>query len=416
MPPPLQTSVRTAPTQPPPLRKHPLPQKQPAPHNRVQMLMVHTTRYAFEGQARLAQDAGVSRSTISRLISGQAAPSLRLAEAVTRALSIGLGAFPFHGRPVLPRRFLPRAFRLRPVRLPGLPAGSRLRPQGQPPSRVEGCPSRRLVALPSGDADRCLITAPFVLYPLVSHSALSRPSMPNTAQAAMNPASSQPDSTDLLRKELRRTLLALPYRAFLQIVLHLLQTQGYSSVRPAGRSLWKGHNRAGGWDAEAEVSGNPFGTLRCLVQAKQFDALPVQQRSVDELRGTCLRAGAQQGLLLTLSTFSPVAQKAAEAQTSLPVRLVDGDALLTLLLDTHIGVVRNSAGRWHLNAFYFQLLQDKFGQQQEISKPSSAKPVPQDAAPSRSRVVASRRNGTLTVTVTVDAPGKEDVQSLTSKP
>ena len=55
------------------------------------MLMVHTTRYAFEGQARLAQDAGVSRSTISRLISGQAAPSLRLAEAVTRALSIGLG-------------------------------------------------------------------------------------------------------------------------------------------------------------------------------------------------------------------------------------------------------------------------------------------------------------------------------------
>ena len=239
--------------------------------------------------------------------------------------------------------------------------------------------------------------------------------MLTTPRAAISD-SSLPDNTDLLRQELRRTLLALPYRAFLQVGLHLLQTQGYSSVRPAGRSLWKGHNRAGGWDAEAEVSGNPFGTLRCLVQAKQFDALPVQQRSVDELRGTCLRAGAQQGLLLTLSTFSPVAQKAAEAQTTLPVRLVDGEALLTLLLDNHIGVVQNSQGRWHLNAFYFGLLRDKFGPQQEVRKGSLPQSVSQEALSPRSRVMASRRNGTLTVTVTVDAPSKGEIQAISSKP
>ncbi len=54
----------------------PLP-KNPVPHNRVQMVMLHTTRYAFEGQAKLAHDAGVCRSTISR----------RLAQAITDALS-----------------------------------------------------------------------------------------------------------------------------------------------------------------------------------------------------------------------------------------------------------------------------------------------------------------------------------------
>lgn len=65
--------------------------KNPVPHNRVQMVMLRTTRYAFEGQAKLAHDAGVCRSTISRLLSRQAAPSLRLAQAVTDALSRTLG-------------------------------------------------------------------------------------------------------------------------------------------------------------------------------------------------------------------------------------------------------------------------------------------------------------------------------------
>ncbi|MDQ2687672.1 MAG: helix-turn-helix domain-containing protein [Armatimonadota bacterium] len=48
--------------------------------------MVHAPRYSFQGQARLAADAGVSRSTISRLISGRINPSYRLAQAVTDAL------------------------------------------------------------------------------------------------------------------------------------------------------------------------------------------------------------------------------------------------------------------------------------------------------------------------------------------
>ena len=58
----------------------------PAVQNRVRVLMIHAPRYGFQGQARLAADAGVSRSTISRLISGRLNPSFRLAQAVTAAL------------------------------------------------------------------------------------------------------------------------------------------------------------------------------------------------------------------------------------------------------------------------------------------------------------------------------------------
>lgn len=69
-------------------------------HNRIRVLMIHAPRYSFQGQARLAADAGVSRSTISRLLSGQINPSFRLAQAVTAALEKHLK------RPLDPREIL----------------------------------------------------------------------------------------------------------------------------------------------------------------------------------------------------------------------------------------------------------------------------------------------------------------------
>ncbi len=60
-------------------------------HNRIAAVMAHTTRYAFKGQSRLATDAGVSKSAISRLINGQSEPSYFLVNAITRALEQHLG-------------------------------------------------------------------------------------------------------------------------------------------------------------------------------------------------------------------------------------------------------------------------------------------------------------------------------------
>ncbi len=158
--------------------------------------------------------------------------------------------------------------------------------------------------------------------------------------ATASPHSIQPEAP--LRHELRRRLLALPYRALLQVAVHLLKEQGYTTVRPAGRDTWKGRNTAGGWDAEADFQAGTLGTMRCIAQVKQFDTLVVAQRHVDELRGTCLRANAHQAILITLSTFSPPARKAAQANTSIaPVRLIDGDELLDMLVDTKLCLRRS---------------------------------------------------------------------------
>lgn len=60
-------------------------------HNRILALMAHTTRYAFQGETRLASDAGVSKSAVSRLLTGQSSPSFALVVALTKALEKRMG-------------------------------------------------------------------------------------------------------------------------------------------------------------------------------------------------------------------------------------------------------------------------------------------------------------------------------------
>lgn len=64
--------------------------------NRVGVVAAHIPRYMVRGQARLATDAGVARSTISRMVRGLSSPTARVAHAVQRALEQHHGfALPF---------------------------------------------------------------------------------------------------------------------------------------------------------------------------------------------------------------------------------------------------------------------------------------------------------------------------------
>ena len=74
-----------------PIQKHPPIHKHPPIQNRVHILLVHIPKLSIRGQARLAAEVKVSRSTISRLVSGRINPSYRLARGVTDALERMLG-------------------------------------------------------------------------------------------------------------------------------------------------------------------------------------------------------------------------------------------------------------------------------------------------------------------------------------
>lgn len=74
-----------------PTTRPPVPLARQRVYNRVVGVMLHTRRYSFRPQARLAKDAGVCPSTVSRFLSGESNPSFALVMAITRALEEQLG-------------------------------------------------------------------------------------------------------------------------------------------------------------------------------------------------------------------------------------------------------------------------------------------------------------------------------------
>ena len=80
------TRVKQKPLEPKPRDRQNLPIQ-----NRVHVLLVHIPKLSIRGQARLAAEVKVSRSTISRLVGGRINPSYRLARGVTDALEKMLG-------------------------------------------------------------------------------------------------------------------------------------------------------------------------------------------------------------------------------------------------------------------------------------------------------------------------------------
>lgn len=147
---------------------------------------------------------------------------------------------------------------------------------------------------------------------------------------------------------LRDRLLALDAHAFEQFIGHLLAVMGYVDVRVTERTS------DGGLDIEAYTQ---TGITKALIisQVKKYTS-PVHRRFVDELRGTMLRVGAQQGLLITISTFSEGAKQAAESNHIAPVTLIDGEQLLELLFAHQVGVSKETLELWTFDAAFFDRL------------------------------------------------------------
>jgi Restriction endonuclease len=139
-------------------------------------------------------------------------------------------------------------------------------------------------------------------------------------------------------------LLSLPYDAYLQVITLLLSRLGYQDVCPSGRLDWKGRNKGGGYDLIASLSEG-LRPRRVIVSAKQFDkSNRIFQRQVDELRGTAIRAGANEALLITSGIFSPAIDRNALSSPVAPVHLIDGNELIAELVLHDIGIIQIGEG------------------------------------------------------------------------
>jgi hypothetical protein len=167
------------------------------------------------------------------------------------------------------------------------------------------------------------------------------------------------------RAALRRELLSLPFSDFAKgVVCPLLEKMGYQDVRPVAARRPKGISKSSGYDLTAFLPAGPY-RRPVIIALKQFDTEPVYQRMADELRGVCLRVGASDAVLVTTSTLATTVKRDQMQHAPLaPVRFLDGEALLDLLIEHRIGVkqgVRNGSGELSLDHAFFDRLRTATG-------------------------------------------------------
>lgn len=169
-----------------------------------------------------------------------------------------------------------------------------------------------------------------------------------------------------LKRSLLKELAALPFSACVDAAVLLLTRMGYEDVTPTSRADFIGRHLDGGCDLTAvrTVSG---GRRKVVIQLKRYPAeRGLFRRSLDELRGVVLRAGASEGLLITTTNFSPSVPRQEYASAPVaPLRLIDGDELVNLMTLCRVGALKlpppneRTNGSYQLDTAYFHQLVTK---------------------------------------------------------
>ena len=164
--------------------------------------------------------------------------------------------------------------------------------------------------------------------------------------------------SSILQQQLQEELQSLSFHAFEHCIERLLKEMGYRSVDLLDRKHLRQFTRHGGLDMQAQSRLGVTDTS-VILQLKQYTR-PVSRRFVDELRGTMLRLGAGQGLIITTSSFSKVAHRVAAENRLAPVRLIDGEELIELLCQHAIGITQTGKNKWRLDRSFLKKLRKRY--------------------------------------------------------
>jgi hypothetical protein len=137
-----------------------------------------------------------------------------------------------------------------------------------------------------------------------------------------------------VRKRLQVELLEMEPQAFEGLVGRLLTELGFVDVEVTN------YSRDGGVDVRGTLAVGGVTNVNTAIQVKRW-AKNVSGKTVRELRGGL--SPHERGLIITTAGFTRDAQAEAQAAERAPIALVDGDKLVSLLVEHAIGVVRTEA-------------------------------------------------------------------------
>lgn len=138
-----------------------------------------------------------------------------------------------------------------------------------------------------------------------------------------------------VHKDLREQLKHMPPQKFEELIRLLLEQMGFEETRTTPYSNDKGV------DVRGVLRSNPLSIVKVAIQAKRWTN-NIGSGVVRDLRGSLKVADSEQGLLITPSDFTASAVEESQATGKTPIRLINGDQLVELLIRYNVGVKQES--------------------------------------------------------------------------
>lgn len=136
-----------------------------------------------------------------------------------------------------------------------------------------------------------------------------------------------------VRKELHKQLSTMEPAEFEQLIGRILGDLNFEQV------IVTPLRKDGGIDVRGTLVVGDVIHTRMAVQVKRWKG-NVQSQDVQRLRGSL--GAHEQGLIITTSDFSPAARQEAARSDATPVALMNGEQLVSLLVENGIGVRRTT--------------------------------------------------------------------------
>lgn len=160
----------------------------------------------------------------------------------------------------------------------------------------------------------------------------------STENSEIDPLSAVSDKVDelndVVETELRAALQSSSPKFFEEAVLQLLWAMGYAGAQGEKQHLGRSHD--GGIDGV--IRQDPLGLQNVYVQAKRYaDDNSIGAPDINSFYGALARQGADRGVFITTSRFTPAAKNAA-GQFQGRIVLIDGIRLTALMLRYGVGV------------------------------------------------------------------------------
>lgn len=133
------------------------------------------------------------------------------------------------------------------------------------------------------------------------------------------------------KKDLRELLLKLHPQKFEVLIRLLLEEMGFVETETTAYSNDKGV------DVRGVLRSNALSEVKVAIQAKRWTN-NIGSGVVRDLRGSLKVADSEQGLIITPSDFSPSAKEEAQSSGKTPIRLINGQQLVDLLIQYNVGV------------------------------------------------------------------------------